>query len=172
VFPYVILANFSNLHELSIVVLDSLLVRHANPYYEIQSTCPRITSLDLSRNLFSNFSTIAEICGSLNELRTLRLTGNRFCDIILKPELTDAFQRVEWLALNMCAIAWSECKGLLHYFPNVKHLEMAYNGLSNPAATVRLPESVETLILESNDITSLQCLDYFEGSGCVSSSRP
>jgi hypothetical protein len=65
-------------------------------------------SLDLSRNLFSTLSTVAEICRPLKELRTLRLTGNRFWEILLEGEMVDAFVNVEWLALNMCALRWDE----------------------------------------------------------------
>jgi len=98
----------STLNELEIVVLDGKLIRYANSYAELQSVCPRVTSLDLSRNLFSSLSTVAEICRPLTILRTLRLTGNRFSSIALCQELSDAFVNVEWLALNMCALCWSE----------------------------------------------------------------
>ena len=103
----------SNLSELAIVVLDSALVRYSNPFSEIRNICPRITSLDLSRNLFSWLSTVAEICRPLKELRTLRLTGNRFSDIVLGWEISDAFANIEWLALNMCALRWDEVCSLL-----------------------------------------------------------
>jgi tubulin-specific chaperone E len=98
----------SNLNELLIVVLDSMLIDRANPFSEIQSVCPRITSLDLSRNLFSKISTVAEICAPLHYLRTLRLTGNRFAEFNLQGELANAFKDVGWLALNMCLLTWEE----------------------------------------------------------------
>ena len=44
-------------------------------------------------------------------------------------------------------------------FKNVKHVEIGFNHLENPVQTVHLPESLETLILESNEITSLDILD-------------
>ena len=97
-----------NLTELAIVVLDSMLVRFSNSYEEILHTCPKITSLDLSRNLVSDLATVAEICRPLKELKTLRLTGNRFSRLSLPGHLPDTFDRVEWLALNMCALRWDE----------------------------------------------------------------
>jgi tubulin-specific chaperone E len=103
----------SNLTELSIVVLDSMLIRYSNPFEEVQRVCPRITSLDLSRNILSSLSTIAEICQPLHELRSLRLTGNRFSNIELEGELCDSFKHIEWLALNMCALHWNEVLLLL-----------------------------------------------------------
>jgi len=102
--------NGSNLRELAIVVLDSMLIRFSNPYDEIIRICPRITSLDLSRNLVPELSIVAEICRPLKELRTLRLTGNRFSRVELDGELADAFGNVEWLALNMCALRWDEVR--------------------------------------------------------------
>lgn len=90
------------------MVLDSMLIRHSNPFDEIAKVCPKITSLDLSRNLISSLSTVAEICAPLTELRSLRLTGNRFSSVTLEGGLRDAFVHVEWLALNMCTLDWSE----------------------------------------------------------------
>jgi hypothetical protein len=92
------------------VVLDSALIRYANPFSKIQTTCPHIISLDLSRNLFPDLQTVAEICSPLRHLQSLRLTGNRFSDF----EITqgDAFERIEWLALNMCALTWEEVVSL------------------------------------------------------------
>jgi hypothetical protein len=100
--------NYSNLNELAMVVLDNMVIRYANPFTEIERTCSRITSLDLSRNLIESLSTVAEICRPLRLLRSLRLTGNRFSQITLKDELSSAFHQIEWLALNMCALYWEE----------------------------------------------------------------
>ena len=83
-------------------------IDRSNPLSEIQNVCPRITSLDLSRNLFSRLSSVAEICFPLSSLKTLRLTGNRFSEIFLEDELKHAFQWVEWLTLNMCILRWDE----------------------------------------------------------------
>ena len=96
----------SNLGELTTVVLDSMLVGEADSYGEIARTCPRITDLDLSRNLICSLETVGNICAPLKCLKALRLTGNRFRNLGL--ETVDAFTGVEWLALNMCALRWDE----------------------------------------------------------------
>lgn len=98
----------SNLGELTTVVLDSMLVGEADSYEEIERTCPRITDLDLSRNLICSLETVGSICAPLKYLKALRLTGNRFWDINLGT--VDAFTGVEWLALNMCALRWDEVR--------------------------------------------------------------
>jgi tubulin-specific chaperone E len=90
------------------VVLDSMLIRVADSAEDIRRVCPKITSLDLSRNLFSSLSEVAAICAPLEHLRTLRLTGNRFWHVTPPDELRDAFSGIEWVALNMCVLNWSE----------------------------------------------------------------
>src|SRR5437762_4743326 len=90
-----------------------MLIRYSNTFSDIQTTCTRIASLDLSRNLFSALSTVAEICRPLKALLTLRLTGNRFSDILLEERLSHAFSKIEWLAMNMCAMRWDEVSSLL-----------------------------------------------------------
>jgi hypothetical protein len=112
-----------------------MLIRFGNRYDEIQRTCPKIISLDLSRNLFSSLSVVAEICAPLRELRTLRLTGNRFSHT-LEGKLQDAFAGIEWLALNMCALNWDEVflclevdRRLRGYLLGLKELSMLKLGL-------------------------------------------
>lgn len=39
----------------------------------IREVCPKIVELDLSRNLFTGFGTVVDVCAQLNELRGLRL---------------------------------------------------------------------------------------------------
>ena len=67
------------LQELKIVVLDGLRicgvgkgVDVAQVQNEIFSTCPNITELDLSRNLFEDWKDVADICASLKKLRSLK----------------------------------------------------------------------------------------------------
>jgi tubulin-specific chaperone E len=85
--------QLSELHELRIVLLDGLclsqpidsktkaawnmgreLVSSASPLADdILRTCPRISELDLSRNLFEEWMEIAFISQNLKNLRELRL---------------------------------------------------------------------------------------------------
>lgn len=68
------------LHQLKIVILDGLRIRASGPKVdveraqeEITSTCPNITELDLSRNLFEHYKDIAGICAPLKKLRVLKI---------------------------------------------------------------------------------------------------
>ena len=46
-------------------------------------------------------------------------------------------------------------------FTGVKHVEIGFNHLRNPERILRFPMTMETLILESNDITSIDVLNNF-----------
>lgn len=75
----------SELQELRIVVLDGMRIsgvlaeRSATPaereaeLKNIKRTSPKITELNLSRNLFENLSEVTDICLQLDELRILKL---------------------------------------------------------------------------------------------------
>jgi len=67
-------AQQARLHELKIVLVDGQRVSRAeNVLLEIRSVCPIIEELDLSRNLFTNFSEVAKICSELGSLKNLRI---------------------------------------------------------------------------------------------------
>lgn len=72
------------LNELKIVLLDGLRIESAGSQAEVErvgeeiaSTCPYITELDLSRNLFEHWKDVADICGSLQKLRILKARYGR-----------------------------------------------------------------------------------------------
>jgi hypothetical protein len=66
----------SRLNELKIVYLDGLLISqpiNAQRAQEIVNTCPKISTLDLARNLLESIEEVAYICQYLSQLRELRL---------------------------------------------------------------------------------------------------
>lgn len=68
----------AQLSELRIVILDGMRIATAataagGQEKPIREVCPKATELDLSRNLFTRFDTVAEICSQLELLRGLRL---------------------------------------------------------------------------------------------------
>jgi tubulin-specific chaperone E len=68
--------KLANVGELKIVILDGMRVAYASgPEGEkpIRETCPRITELDLSRDLLTNFGEVVDICAQLPDLRSLRI---------------------------------------------------------------------------------------------------
>ena len=66
----------ANVAELKIVILDGMCVDRAAGERDdksIREACPRITELDLSRNLFGEFGTVVDVCEQLTDLRSLRV---------------------------------------------------------------------------------------------------
>ncbi len=69
----------AQLSELKIVILDGVQVAFAyapdsqEKTPSIKDICPKVTDLDLSRSLFTQFGTVVEICSELKHLRTLRV---------------------------------------------------------------------------------------------------
>lgn len=74
------------LGELRIVILDGLRIgsvandndlgaegEEEKKRKSIQEVCPKVVELDLSRNLFTGFGTVVDVCAQLKELRGLRL---------------------------------------------------------------------------------------------------
>lgn len=85
---------------------------------------PNLTELDLSRNLFSQWSDILDILRELPLLKTLILSGNRF---ILK-EGDGVFQNVKVLVLNQTLLSWSDVEKLLtRHFPSLEQLHLVEN---------------------------------------------
>lgn len=64
----------AQLGELRIVILDGMRIDEQGDKDEpIRHVCPKVVELDLSRNLFTGFRAIVDICAQLKELRGLRL---------------------------------------------------------------------------------------------------
>ena len=67
----------ARLNELKIVILDGMRIDRASdpglPDNSIKEVCPKVVELDLSRNLFTRFDDVVEICSQLEALRGLRL---------------------------------------------------------------------------------------------------
>eukprot|EP00644_Phytophthora_capsici_P009822 jgi/Phyca11/550817/estExt2_Genewise1Plus.C_PHYCAscaffold_390028 len=85
---------------------------------------PNLTELDLSRNLFSQWSDILDILRELPLLKTLILSGNRF----ILNEGDGVFQNVKVLVLNQTLLSWSDVEKLLtRHFPSLEQLHLVEN---------------------------------------------
>jgi tubulin-specific chaperone E len=66
--------KLAQLQELRIVILDGMRIDDERiGSLSVKHECPKVTELDLSRNLFTKFTTVVDICSELEDLRTLRL---------------------------------------------------------------------------------------------------
>lgn len=67
-------AQLAQLDELKIVLVDGMrIVKAETEGKKIRDICPRISELDLSRNLFQSCGEIIRICTELDNLKSLRL---------------------------------------------------------------------------------------------------
>ncbi|KAK3336895.1 hypothetical protein B0T19DRAFT_410875 [Cercophora scortea] len=160
----------AQLHELKIVILDGARIAYASlPSTQLPSAgqssigqiCPNTTELDLSRNLFDRFGTVVDICSELASLKSLRLNGNRFQNILEDAKLEAAdtvFRGVKELELGETLLEWDEICHAASKFPSLTTLFAGANQLSflSPIpATAPFVSSLVSLTLEYNDFTSI-----------------
>ncbi|KAI1933074.1 hypothetical protein LOZ66_006602 [Ophidiomyces ophidiicola] len=153
------------LQELKIVILDGMRIRgvlvedqgdtlRSEELQNIKETCPKIIELDLSRNLLQDWKEVADICEQLDELRCLKLNGNRFASIDSETLL----RGVSELFLEGTLLTWDEMSKLSHQVPNLSKLSLSSNQLS--CISTPISNTITELSLESNDFDSLQSLSH------------
>ncbi|KAJ5779496.1 hypothetical protein N7457_007216 [Penicillium paradoxum] len=158
--------QLAELQELRIVLLDGLRVvgviasydqdqaSHSEAVHKIGETCPKITDLDLSRNLLSRWRDVWDICNQLKQLKKLKLSGNRF------QALGDnlMFNGITELHLEETLLTWDEIAAIASRFPDLTSLTASANQLSE--ITCPLPSTITTLNLEHNEIASISALRH------------
>ncbi|KAL2869872.1 putative tubulin-specific chaperone [Aspergillus lucknowensis] len=155
--------QLAELEELKIVLLDGLRVAGVLTHgatreqveearREIGRTCPKITELDLSRNLLTTWDGVADICGPLERLKLLRLNGNRFGPV----EGDLHFNGIEELQLDDTLLPWDQLSAAAAQFPSLTSLSASANQFS--FIPTPLSNTITTLILENNEIASLSSI--------------
>ncbi|KAF2088772.1 tubulin-specific chaperone E [Saccharata proteae CBS 121410] len=154
--------RLADLHELRIVLLDGLCIRRdtssgSETASDIKDTSPKIRELDLSRNLFEQWREIAAICSQLEDLRILRVDGNRFIDTSLESSTPSPFSKVASLSLENTLLSWTAVAEICSNFPALSALTVADNAFSTlPDAT--FPTTITEIDLERNDFHSISDL--------------
>ncbi|KAJ5206060.1 Leucine-rich repeat typical subtype [Penicillium cf. griseofulvum] len=158
--------QLAELQELRIVLLDGLRIAgvlasynqdqdsHSEAAAKIGETCPKIIELDLSRSLLSRWRDVWDICNQLKHLKRLKLNGNRFQ--ALEDDLT--FKGITELHLEETLLSWDEIAAIAYRFPGLTSLTASANQLSE--ITCPLPNTITTLALEHNEITSISVLRH------------
>ncbi|KJR81668.1 uncharacterized protein SPSK_00735 [Sporothrix schenckii 1099-18] len=160
--------QLAQIETLRVVILDGQCVvsegegegPNPNAASQIQTTCPSITELDLSRNLFTDFATVAVVCRELPRLRGLRVNGNRVT-VAEGRAYAGSFDGVRELAVEETYLSWAALGHLTANFPLLASLAAGSNQLTNltPALpTASLATTLTTLNLEFNDFTALSDL--------------
>ncbi|EAA29675.2 RNI-like protein [Neurospora crassa] len=159
----------AQLSELKIVILDGSCITSAyshntdrEDHQTIRQTCPKVVELDISRNLFTDFGTVVDICSELDSLHSLRANGNRFQNVIEDDKLNGphkAFKGVKELELGETLLSWSEICHVASKLPSLTLLEIGTNQLSSLAPippAVSFTSTLVSLNLEFNEFTSLE----------------
>ncbi|KKA27243.1 hypothetical protein TD95_003170 [Thielaviopsis punctulata] len=154
--------QLARVEELKIIIVDSYRVSCAvGPGDKsVAETVPAIRELDLGRNLIETVGVVVDICRELPELRSLRVGGNRFRNVLADEALRaagDVFSKVKELALNENLMTWEEITCITQHFPTLLTLNCGTNQLSVlPELSLgSLTETLTSLNLELNHFTSL-----------------
>jgi Leucine-rich repeat (LRR) protein len=124
----------------------------------IHQTCPLVEDVDLSKNLLSSLTSVAEICHQLPNLRILRLNHNRFTTpLVLEPKSNqDNFTQVEVLTLVSCLLSWRDIADLYVYFPSIQEIHAGHNAISSLQSSIPINtfQTLKVIDLEHNSIDS------------------
>ncbi|PIL24269.1 hypothetical protein GSI_14022 [Ganoderma sinense ZZ0214-1] len=151
--------NLARLERLRQVSLDDENVSRADPPGEIHKTCAGIRGLDLSKNLFPSWDTVADIAIEMPNLRSLRLNQNRMRPPQVLRHESPAFHRLEELQLSATLTTWKEFQVLLRYMPALTTVELGYNRLrtlrpdSEPPSNYSAP-ALQEINLDGNELDS------------------
>ncbi|KAM3071336.1 hypothetical protein ACMFMG_008928 [Clarireedia jacksonii] len=144
--------------ELRVVLVDGLCINKAETgLSKVKDVCPKIVELDLSRNLFEGMEQIGVICTQLENLKSLRLNGNRLNIDSVELQVCQqqqAFTKVRSLELDDMLIDWIDLCRLLEGFRFITTLMAS----SNCFRTLRWPvnhSNLTSLTLEYNQFETL-----------------
>lgn len=124
----------------------------------IRENCIHVTELDLTNNLFSSFKKTCELLKNFKTLSSLDLSGNRFSKGWENLEEC-CFPGIKCLYLSTCNINIVQLREILKHFPSLEILDISWNDLSSlDHELVKLPNSMNELILSGNSISSLPAI--------------
>lgn len=151
-------ATQSNLSRLEIVGLADMAISTGNDQ-DIANTCPLISDLDLSRNLFSNWADVKNVCRGLEKLGILRLAHNRLqtddsINATSAVEKSSAFPVVHTLVLANASVSANELGMILEWFPSLLELVISANMLQTLGENSVAWRNITRLNLDDNKLTS------------------
>uniref|UniRef100_A0A2H1WCF3 Tubulin-specific chaperone E n=1 Tax=Spodoptera frugiperda TaxID=7108 RepID=A0A2H1WCF3_SPOFR len=158
--PFIEMVGFEKIHQkqkfdrlLEVCVHDQNISKAG----DVASLCPNVRSLDVSRNLFSNWREVIQLSAQLPDLKELDVNKNRMA--IDMPEETMAqlsinFANLEKLNISVCDYEWADIIALSHLWPKLNEMIAAYNRIKTiipPSVTLR---SLTVLKLDGNPLAS------------------
>ncbi|XP_004923154.1 tubulin-specific chaperone E [Bombyx mori] len=158
--PFIEMVGFEKIHQkqkfdrlLEVCVHDQNVSRAG----DVSSLCPNVRSLDVSRNLFSNWREVIQLSAQLPDLRDLDVSKNRMlidAPTEILAQLSINFSKLEKINLSVCDYTWTDILKLSHLWPKIHEIIAAYNRIDEiepPLVTLR---SLSVLRLDGNPITS------------------
>ncbi|XP_013178404.1 PREDICTED: tubulin-specific chaperone E [Papilio xuthus] len=124
---------------------------------DVASLCPNVRSLDVSRNLFSNWREVIQLSAQLPDLKELDVSKNRMAIDMSEETLSQLsinFSSLEKLNISVCDYEWSDIVVLSHLWPKINEIIAAYNRIkkiTSPEVTLR---TLTILRLDGNPIDS------------------
>ncbi|CAI5737658.1 unnamed protein product [Hyaloperonospora brassicae] len=100
------------------------------PGESLRTMTPRLTELDLSKNLFRTWTDVVAVVRELPFLETLILSGNRFAfdEEDVAEDDSNVFESVKVLVLNQTLLRWHQVGKLVsRHFPKLEELHVVGN---------------------------------------------
>ncbi|KAJ8323829.1 hypothetical protein QVD99_007018 [Batrachochytrium dendrobatidis] len=125
----------------------------------VRQSCASVVDLDLSRNLLSSWSAVAEIVAQMPKLKSLRLSGNRFASVSASDtvDLTCVFASITQMTLMSTLICFEQLERIVSWFPNMNELYLGSNRLLSLQTTasgfVQGLDHLTVLNLENNSLS-------------------
>ncbi|XP_046627613.1 tubulin-specific chaperone E [Neodiprion virginianus] len=176
--PFLEMVGFSKVNkkqskfdQLEIIWLRDQSVSNAGNPGELETLCPRLKELDISRNLTNSWKVISDICIQLRSLTRLNVSENKLpCDIEVE-QFRKSFSNVTHLTMARMNYNWANVQRCIAMFPSIRELSISFNIVN----TIERPPDcsnimkLRALTLEGNLIEnwneilklgSLPCLEY------------
>ncbi|KAF6016941.1 hypothetical protein EB796_024750 [Bugula neritina] len=121
----------SQFSTLRVVAVQNSLVYGEEDSQALGQFIPSVEELDLSGNLMSSWSTVANIIKHLNKLTMLYLSDNRLVYVEDDEELIKpAFQNIRSLILNAMSMTWDEVLLCSPLWMDIRELHLCRNSIT------------------------------------------
>uniref|UniRef100_M4BWV5 CAP-Gly domain-containing protein n=1 Tax=Hyaloperonospora arabidopsidis (strain Emoy2) TaxID=559515 RepID=M4BWV5_HYAAE len=122
----------------------------------LKTMTPRLTELDLSKNLFRTWNDVVGVVRELPLLKTLILSGNRFAvdEENVAEGGSDVFESVKVLVLNQTLLSWKQVGKLVtRHFPKLEELHLVDNEYGDEQLSVFQQSGSWTKMLKVLDLS-------------------
>ncbi|XP_053620958.1 tubulin-specific chaperone E [Plodia interpunctella] len=159
--PFIEMVGFEKIHQkqkfdrlLEVCVHDQNISKAG----DVWSLCPNMQSLDVSRNLFSNWREVIQLSAQLPSLTDLDVSKNLMTVDMPAETLSQFsvnFSNLKKLNISVCNYEWQDICTLSHLFPKISEIIAAYNHIRK----ISPPDTLWTLTilrLDGNPIDSFE----------------